>query len=53
MITIRDTTLHRDGTVLSYDGSTATVQWHDHWDVTGVTREKLESGRYRLKGESS
>lgn len=47
---IRDTALHMDGTVLSYDGSTATVQWHTTWYVTSVTREQLASGQYRLGG---
>jgi hypothetical protein len=47
MTPIYDTVAKRKGTVLSYNGSTATVQWEDHW-VTGVTKSKLESGRYCL-----
>jgi hypothetical protein len=47
VITIEDLVGKRKGTVLSYDGITATVQWEDHW-VTGVTKSKLESGRYCL-----
>ena len=46
-MTIFDTIIKRKGEVVSYDGTTATVQWEDHW-VTGVTKAKLESGRYRL-----
>lgn len=49
---IRDTVLNRDGTIITYDGSSATVQWHTTWYVTGVSKQELESGRYRLGGES-
>lgn len=49
-IGIYDTALRRSGSIRAYDGAVATVQWHDHWDVTGVTKQKLESGRYRLEG---
>jgi len=52
-MTIRDTILKRTGTILAYDGREATVQWHTHWYVTGVTKAKLESGRYRLEGKTS
>jgi hypothetical protein len=50
MITIRDTTLHRTGTVLGYDGRTAAVQWKAGQFVE-VTKKELESGRYRLGKE--
>ena len=50
-VSIKDTQLNRDGTVLSYDGNSATVQWHTTWYVTGVTKQQLESGRYRLGKE--
>jgi len=51
-ITILDTVHNRTGSIVGYDGRTATVQWHDHWHVTGLSKEKLESGRYIMKGKS-
>jgi hypothetical protein len=50
-IIIVDTAIGRTGTILAYDGSEATVQWHTHWYVTGVTKAQLESGRYHMKGK--